>query len=232
MSPVNPGKKSTGPLPPIVPSERPGPVGGKRDRNRRERTRALLEAALDLFLEEGIEAVTIEAIARAGGVAKGSFYRYFRDKLQLVEALIEPVVNDTLQAFERCREALERSSMARDEVNAAYIGFGLALGGIVERHPRLARLYLLESRGAPRGAREPLVRLASLIAAGAIQMTEMAQGYDLLRDVDPRVSALASVGAIERLLAASLDGDLDLDAERVTRDLITIFQEGLRPEEG
>jgi hypothetical protein len=44
-------REENGPNPPRLPAERPGPAGGKRDRNRRERTKALLEAALALFLE-------------------------------------------------------------------------------------------------------------------------------------------------------------------------------------
>ena len=37
------------------------------------------------------EAVTIDEVAREAGMAKGNFYRYFRDKADLVEAVIEPV---------------------------------------------------------------------------------------------------------------------------------------------
>src|SRR5210317_2345369 len=62
------------------PVERPGAVGGKRDLNRRQRVQDLIDAGLSLFLERGIEAVTIDEVARKAGMAKGNFYRYFRDK--------------------------------------------------------------------------------------------------------------------------------------------------------
>ncbi len=68
-----------------------GPVAGKRAENRRMRTEALQRAALALFLQYGVEAVTIDQIVDGARTAKGSFYRYFRDKTDLVASLVEPV---------------------------------------------------------------------------------------------------------------------------------------------
>ena len=39
----------------------------------------------------GFRRTTVAALCRAAGIAKGSFYRYFEDKAQLVEALFEPL---------------------------------------------------------------------------------------------------------------------------------------------
>jgi AcrR family transcriptional regulator len=49
------------------------------------RTRdAILDAALKLFDEKGFDLVTIDAITRAAGVAKGSFYTYFAAKSDII----------------------------------------------------------------------------------------------------------------------------------------------------
>ena len=71
------------------PKQRPGQPGGRRDRNRKERLKSLGHSALELFLEQGIQATTIDEITKAAGVAKGSFYRYFEDKCALVAFLFE-----------------------------------------------------------------------------------------------------------------------------------------------
>ena len=71
-----------------VPKERPGKPGGRRDQNRRERVKALSDAAISLFLERGTESSTIDDITKAAGVSKGSFYRYFESKHELVLSLI------------------------------------------------------------------------------------------------------------------------------------------------
>src|SRR5438093_450859 len=97
-----------------VPSERPGPVGGARDLNRRAKTRVIGEAATELFLRHGLESVSIDDITHAAGVPKGSFYRYFADKRALVEHLLAWPRAEIESAFVRCEDALSRSATRED----------------------------------------------------------------------------------------------------------------------
>ena len=60
---------------------------------------ALLKAARELFLKRGVE-VTTDEVATAAGVAKATLYAYFKDKEDLIEAVIreesEQVISDEL----------------------------------------------------------------------------------------------------------------------------------------
>jgi AcrR family transcriptional regulator len=56
----------------------------------------LLDAATSLFAAKGIEATSIADIAAAAGVAKGSFYRYFDSREELVAALKARFIDDLL----------------------------------------------------------------------------------------------------------------------------------------
>jgi AcrR family transcriptional regulator len=218
-----------GPNPPRIPTERPGPAGGKRDRNRRERTSALQRAALHLFLAQGISNTPIDAIARDAGVSKGSFYRYFEDKRELVAALISPLRDRLEHAFDACGRALGN---ADDSGSAfvAYYAIGAELESMVREHPDLARLYLQETRAPAVPAREPLIEVAALVARWSIELTELAQEHGILRAVTPAVSALTVIGAAERLLQAYLSGELGGDGASVAGELIGVILMGLQPE--
>jgi AcrR family transcriptional regulator len=50
---------------------------------------AILAAALDLLLERGIEATSIEQVARRAGVTRATVYRRFPDKTRLLVATME-----------------------------------------------------------------------------------------------------------------------------------------------
>ncbi|MBI4508293.1 MAG: TetR/AcrR family transcriptional regulator [Deltaproteobacteria bacterium] len=210
-----------------VPKKRPGPEGGKRDRNRQEKTNALLQGALSLFLASGIEGVTIDEIACAAGVAKGSFYRYFDDKTALVAALLHPLSQGMREAFSTCDEAL-RAARSPLDLASAYTNLSLALSTHVGSEKGAVRLYLQESRAPGVGAREPIARLAHDIYRAALVLTEAAHSHGLLRPIDPRVSALAVIGAVERLLFSYLAGDDIGGPDRVARDLISMVLDGLR----
>lgn len=49
---------------------------------------AILAAAVDLLIERGIDAVTIEQVARRAGVTRATVYRRFPDKVRLLVAAI------------------------------------------------------------------------------------------------------------------------------------------------
>lgn len=60
--------------------------------NRRGRTRdALLQAGLSLFAERPVDAVPIDDIVAAAGVAKGSFFNHFDDKQQFANAIASEI---------------------------------------------------------------------------------------------------------------------------------------------
>ena len=87
----------------------------QRQEAARETRRKIMEAGLALVRSGGFEAVSVEAITRAAGVAKGTFYVHFPTKEHL--------------AVEICREPYER--LSRDV---------LASKGPLPR--RIARLFL------------------------------------------------------------------------------------------
>ena len=51
--------------------------------------RALLDAAHELFAEDGYAATSTEAVARRAGVTRGALYYQFRDKAALFAAVYE-----------------------------------------------------------------------------------------------------------------------------------------------
>lgn len=61
----------------------------RRERKKRETRQRLLEEALHLFREHGYDNTTVEQIAEAADVAKGTFFNYFETKETILPALAE-----------------------------------------------------------------------------------------------------------------------------------------------
>jgi AcrR family transcriptional regulator len=56
--------------------------------SKRERTRiALLEAAIDLIAERGLDSISIDDLTRSAGMARGTFYNYFETREEVVQAV-------------------------------------------------------------------------------------------------------------------------------------------------
>ena len=69
------------------------------------RTQEILAAARKLLDQRGLEAITMEEIAGAAGVAKGTLYLYFQSKDDLIQALITQVGENILLDVESSLQA-------------------------------------------------------------------------------------------------------------------------------
>ncbi|MBM4103704.1 MAG: TetR/AcrR family transcriptional regulator [Planctomycetes bacterium] len=67
------------------------PMGRAQRRAGKTRMK-LLDAALAVFTEIGVDAASIEKITERADVGKGTFYRHFADKRSLLQALIEEAI--------------------------------------------------------------------------------------------------------------------------------------------
>ncbi len=90
------------------------PASGHTTR-RLETRRKLLEAATELFAEEGVRTVTSTAIARRAGVATGTFYLHFPDKHALFQELVDAALEEMRpQPGPERPDAGSREAMRRD----------------------------------------------------------------------------------------------------------------------
>lgn len=59
-----------------------------------------MEAAMELFANEGYHNISISKIAKSAGISKGLMYNYFESKEQLVLAIIDKGIDDILDLFD------------------------------------------------------------------------------------------------------------------------------------
>ena len=89
--------------PPMIASARTAPPQDTK----RARTRArLTDAALHLMSERGINATSVSEIAAAAELANGTFYLYFRDKVEIVAAVCQAVTRAMHEEMDSTRLSL------------------------------------------------------------------------------------------------------------------------------
>ncbi len=73
-------------------------MSGLRAKNKADRDGRILEAAAALFREAGYEGAKIEAIASKADVSVGTIYNYYRNKGDILVAIVSMEVNEVLNA--------------------------------------------------------------------------------------------------------------------------------------
>lgn len=81
---------------------------GKLDIKKKIKSDSLLNTAFELFTSKGISKTSISDIVEKAGVAKGTFYLYFKDKYDLRNKLVS---HKSSQLFESASTALTKSGI-------------------------------------------------------------------------------------------------------------------------
>lgn len=107
----------------------------------------ILDAAFDLFVEEGFSGTTITEVERRVGLTPGtgSFYRHFPSKEALLEAAVQHEIERVRGEIAVAREV---PPVADDPMASRVLGLELALRDI-RRFDRLFRLLLSEGDRVP-----------------------------------------------------------------------------------
>lgn len=166
---------------------RPRVAAERRARMRR----TLVESALLVFAEKGLEASVIDDVIQAAGVARGTFYNYFRTNAELLHAANEELSNEIASAIEE-RVLAYPSAVARLVVGIRlymevsrrfplFAGFLARVGPQFAGPGNLLYAYLPVhiEQGFANGElrRIPMLSaLDSIIGAGVLAVTRIAHG--------------------------------------------------------
>jgi AcrR family transcriptional regulator len=167
------------------------------------RTREILAAAKGLLAQEGIDALTMDEIAQAAGVAKGTLYLYFQSKDELIQALLSQVAAAIIADLEAI---LARPGAPPDKLRQVVV----LLLKYAEQESALFPLYLRElvryksGRGAPptslQELEEHLAALITRIFADGIAQREFIPA-------DPRLLTFLLKGLVRAVGYYGMTGD-------------------------
>lgn len=191
-------------------SERSGaPVTRRPERTRKTQLR-LFEAAMAVMSEKGTGSTTVEEVAAAAGVSKGTVYYNFGSKGAMVEGLLcyglELVMTGVADAFE-----------AHDDPREGLTAAARWALQFLQGHPGFARLVIAEfwRPGSEKSAALSAHRQALLDQVSAM-ITSLAQTHPVPDQPEPRSLAVATVGSLFML---SMDHETS-ECERSVEDSV------------
>lgn len=174
----------------------------RRERQREDLRRAILDAAGALFLEQGYEGLSMRQIAERIGYSATTIYRHFEDKDDLLYAIVQ-------DGFQRFGAQLQRAARAAEgggpqerlrALGQAYVEFGL-------KNPVYYRLMfmqrhdiLFESRAA---------ETAPMIDSFAVlrQSVEAGMKAGVLRAGDPETTSTVIWAVMHGITSLAIAGE-------------------------
>lgn len=150
----------------------------RKVREFRRREQEILDTALQLFLEQGEDTVTVEMIADAVGIGKGTIYKHFKSKTEIYLRLMLDYERELNKLFQSDSVSKDKEALSR-----AYFEFRM---GDPERYRLFDRLEerIVKGRQAP----EMVEQLHTIRASNFERLTRLIEdriSEGKLEDVPP-----------------------------------------------
>lgn len=198
---------------------------GRREEKKAMKRHRLETEGLRLFLEQGYDRTSIEQVAAASDIARGTFYLYFTDKRALFDALVDRWFADLLEVISGVEDRI-RTSETREAAWQVYRDMAASLAVVGMSHTDEILLSFREARTT--GESGQLVRhREAAIWASAVGFTEIAMERGWVRPGNPRVLCLVIFGAVERLVYEVLVGTELGDPAQVASEVVALFESAL-----
>lgn len=187
----------------------------RSDSDRQARLQAILDAALDVFLEKGFAEARLDDVAARAGVAKGTIYLYVPSKQGLFEALVKSGIGGALGTIEQ--KVLSLDMTAEEQLRALFAFLRQEVLGT--RRVDIVRLLLREASRFPELAeiyhREVIGRGLALlrgiaergVASGEFRSDEIVRFPQLA--IAPALLALIWTSLFQRLEPIDIAGMLE-----------------------
>jgi len=164
----------------------------KWSRRKEARPLEIVDAAVDVFLENGFAAAKLSDIAKRARVAKGTIYLYFETKEELFRAAARQLISTNLEGLETAQATFDGSI---EELIPTLLQRAVSSGGDARLSAAL-RMVLSDSRRFPELARiwhdEVASRMIRLVASAV----ERAQAKGTVRAGDSNLMAFSIMAPI------------------------------------
>jgi AcrR family transcriptional regulator len=207
---------------------------GARARGRRpppeelvERRRTqIIEAAYEVFAIKGYSATGIADIAERLGIGHGTFYRYFKNKRDILDQVVDYGVERIMQALEvETAEPATTLEEFRDQLRR----IGESLFALLDSEPGLGQVVLLEATSIDEEMTQRVLGLIDTFGAlaGAFLQNGVKRGF-LRQDLDTDSVGRAVTSLTLPGLFAAVRGDAgEAERKRYIDAMVSLVCEGI-----
>ncbi|NUP09757.1 MAG: TetR/AcrR family transcriptional regulator [Polyangiaceae bacterium] len=184
-----------------------------REARKSAKSRQITEAAQRLFLDHGVAATSMDAIATTAGVSKRTLYAHYPSKEQLLQSVLEGLIAKTLDRLALVDEhASDLPSLRRALVAVAE----QVLVTLLDRdYIGLARVVIAEAARLPELGATFRRTIPERVIAGVADLLRHAKNRGLVSFSDDEAAARLLMGPI--LTYVLMDGLLGQDPARPPR---------------
>ncbi|HPQ80371.1 MAG TPA: TetR/AcrR family transcriptional regulator [bacterium] len=187
-----------------------------------ERKNAISEAAAACFADRGYHATQVSDIIAKAGVARGTFYLYFKSKHDIFDTILDEFIS-TLQDQIRIVDLSSETSPAKQVRGNVQRVIDLMFS-----RPEIGRILFNEAVGLDPEIDDRLKDFYGSILGMIERSISKGMGLGIVRRVDPRVAACIILGGFREILVqVAIFKTSSVDRKIIVDSLIDVLLGGL-----
>ena len=193
----------------------------------------LLEAAKRVFAARGYRAANIADICEEAGVARGTIYQYFRNKRDVLIALLDDVAARVKRVL-RERPAVTIPKGGKLPVGVIVQFCRARLREMLQEifvDEEILRLVLREARGVDGVVDRAIAKIDGMILAEMETDIRVAQAGRIMRKAPPTLAARYLLGGVENMILAAIAADEPIDIGAIVDTAVELQLFGILHEE-
>ncbi len=196
-----------------------------RERKKRATREHLLHTAITLIEEHGFDQLTVEQIAAAADVGKGTIYNYFATKEDIVVAFF-------VDLERRVQQRMARWTTSRTTLEEVLTSFLRCQFRLKRPHLRFVRIFFAQMFARPEQMSRYIVELQDIIDPPLIRLFTSLQGRGVLRADIPIPALLLQFKTFHFGLSATwaLEGPPWRGTSHALSEQVKLFCSGLEPQ--
>jgi AcrR family transcriptional regulator len=183
----------------------------------------LMKAALEVFLEKGFHPTRIEDIIARAKVGKGTFYLYYKNKEEVVDRCMENFRTEIGQTLNWVHENID----SEGGIKEVFLNEARMLAETLSSNQIAGKFLFREGRAVSTEIDRKMSAYYLELVETSEQTLAMAMAVGLIKELNPRVSAMCIIGGIIQIFYHWLEGDIDGDVDNLLGETVNFYMSAL-----
>lgn len=186
--------------------------------DKKERRQELLRAARDVFAKKGYHDAKVEDVCAAAGVAKGTYYLYFKDKRAVLEELVDGLFVRLAAAILRVDPGLDVPAQVQHNIRA--------IVAVFLDDPALTRILLSYAAGLDPAFVKKVADFYEIVRRQLGDALRDGQALGIVAPGDADFYATLTLGALKEVLLEASNDTKPRHREEIVGKLFAFLESG------
>lgn len=190
----------------------------------RRKEEIIVKTAAKIFAKKGFHRTKVSDIVKAAGIARGTFYIYYKSKTELFEKLLDELMREVVKNFS---DIDYHSLNTQEDFYNHILKVSMRFKDLVLKNRELASIFLKELGSAGSRFQKKLEIYHRGLMDISKEFLNFCYKKGIIRNANYEVISYSASGIVRELLTRFLNGQIDASVDEIIEQGVQFYVNGL-----